>query len=50
MFDRQDNVPLLDDPESLPFVESVLTAFETAGIDGGVVEGFGGTPTPGTIA
>jgi hypothetical protein len=42
MFDQQDNGPLLDDPEFLPFVESVLTAFETAGIDGGVVEGLWG--------
>jgi hypothetical protein len=38
MFERQDEGPLIDDSEFLPLVESVLTAFETAGIDNEVVE------------
>jgi hypothetical protein len=38
MFERQDHGPILDDSEFLPLVESVLTAFETAGIDSEVVE------------
>jgi hypothetical protein len=38
MFDRQDKGRLIDDSEFLPLVESVLTAFETVGIDGEVVE------------
>jgi hypothetical protein len=38
MFGRQDHGPILDDSEFLPLVESVLTAFETAGIDSEVVE------------
>ncbi|HMB06811.1 MAG TPA: hypothetical protein VKP69_24120 [Isosphaeraceae bacterium] len=40
MFGRQDHGPILDDSEFLPLVESVLTAFETAGIDSEVVEEF----------
>jgi hypothetical protein len=38
MFERQDHGPILDDSEFLPLVESVLTAFETAGIESAVVE------------
>jgi hypothetical protein len=38
MFERQDQGPIIDDSEFLPLVESVLTAFETVGIDGEVVE------------
>jgi hypothetical protein len=38
MFGRRDEGPLIDDAEFVPLVESVLTAFETAGIDGQVVE------------
>jgi hypothetical protein len=38
MFGRQDEGPLIDDAEFVPLVEAVLTAFETAGIDGQVVE------------
>ena len=38
MFERQDKGPVIDDSEFLPLVESVLTAFETAGLDGEVVE------------
>jgi hypothetical protein len=38
MFERQDHGLILDDSEFLPLVESVLTAFETAGIDSEVVE------------
>jgi hypothetical protein len=38
MFDRQDKGPLIDDSEFLPLVESVLTAFETAGVERQVVE------------
>jgi hypothetical protein len=38
MFERQDHGPILDDSEFLPLVESVLTAFETAGIDSEIVE------------
>ena len=40
MFERQDGGPVIDDSEYLPLVESVLTAFETVGIDGEVVEGL----------
>jgi hypothetical protein len=40
MFDRQDKGPVIDDSEFLPLVESVLTAFETAGFDSEVVEGL----------
>ena len=38
MFERQDEGPLIDDAEFVPLVESVLTAFETAGFDSQVVE------------
>jgi hypothetical protein len=38
MFERQDEGPLIDDAEFVPLVESVLTAFETAGVDSQVVE------------
>jgi hypothetical protein len=38
MFGRQDEGPIIDDAEFVPLVEAVLTAFETAGIDGQVVE------------
>jgi hypothetical protein len=38
MFERQDEGPLIDDAEFVPLVESVLTAFESAGIDSQVVE------------
>ena len=38
MFGRQDEGPLIDDAEFVPLVEAVLTAFESAGIDGPVVE------------
>jgi hypothetical protein len=38
MFERQDKGPVIDDSEFVPLVESVLTAFETVGIDGEVVE------------
>jgi hypothetical protein len=38
MFGRLDEGPIIDDAEFVPFVEAVLTAFETAGIDGQVVE------------
>jgi hypothetical protein len=38
MFDRQDEGPVIDDSEFLPLVESMLTAIETAGLDGEVVE------------
>ena len=38
MFGRQDEGPLIDAAEFVPLVEAVLTAFETAGIDGQVVE------------
>ena len=38
MFGRQDEGPLIDDAEFVPLVESVLTAFETAGIDSQIVE------------
>jgi hypothetical protein len=38
MFDRQDKGPVIDDSEFLPLVESVLTAFETAGVESEDVE------------
>jgi len=38
MFDRQDEGPVIDDSEFLPLVESVLTAIETARLDGEIVE------------
>jgi hypothetical protein len=38
MFERQDEGPLIDDAEFVPLVKSVLTAFETAGVDSQVVE------------
>ena len=38
MFGRQDEGPLIDDAEFIPFIESVLTAFETADIESQVVE------------
>ena len=38
MFERQNKGPVIDDAEFLPLVESVLTAFETAGFDIQVVE------------
>jgi len=38
MFDRQDKGPVIDDSEFLPLVESVLTAFETAGFESEIVE------------
>jgi hypothetical protein len=38
MFERQDEGPLIDDAEFVPLVESVLTAFETIGLDSQVVE------------
>ena len=41
MFGRQDEGPLIDDAEFIPFIESVLTAFETADIESQVVEELG---------
>lgn len=38
MFARQDEGPLIDDFEFIPLVESVLTAFETAGVSKEAVE------------
>lgn len=38
MFGRQDEGSVIDDAEFIPLVESVLTAFEMAGIEGQVVE------------
>jgi hypothetical protein len=38
MFARQDKGPVIDDSEFLPLVESVLTAFETAGIGNEIVD------------
>ena len=38
MFERQDKGPLIDDSEFVPLVEAVLTAFETVGLDGTVVD------------
>jgi hypothetical protein len=38
LFERQDYGPILDDSEFLPLIESVLTAFETVGIESAVVE------------
>jgi hypothetical protein len=42
MFERQNKGPLIDDAEFVPLVESVLTAFETAGFDSQVVEDLWG--------
>jgi hypothetical protein len=38
LFERQDEGPAIDDAEFIPLVEAMLTAFETAGFGGGVVE------------
>ena len=50
MFERQDHGPILDDSEFLPLVESVLTAFETAGIDSEVVEELWRSPGAWQVA
>jgi hypothetical protein len=38
IFERLDQGPIIDDAGFVPLVEAVLTAFETSGIDGQIVE------------